>query len=79
MDNNTNRTWPASELAEFQAHNVSGDSCPTEEEVRKYLMEGNGWTEEEWHQFSGYYFRAINADGTTSLTRDQWTFLASGF
>ncbi|QKY80292.1 hypothetical protein SEA_LEAFUS_55 [Microbacterium phage Leafus] len=77
MDNNTN-TWPASEFAEFQAHNASGDSCPTIEQVRAYLR-SNGWSDEELAQFEGYYFRAINADGTTGLTRDQWTFLASGF
>lgn len=52
---------------------------PTAEQVRKYLMDDNGWTQEEWDQFSGYYFREINADGTTGLTFDAWTRLASDF
>ncbi|QKN87810.1 hypothetical protein NEBULOUS_49 [Microbacterium phage Nebulous] len=54
-------------------------AAPTEAQVRSYLVDENGWTEEEWEQFSGYYFRHINADGTTNLTRDQWTELASSF
>jgi hypothetical protein len=58
---------------------MDNEKNPTEEQVRKYLMEDNGWTEEEWHQFSGYYFRNINPDGTTTLTRDQWTRLAEEF
>ncbi|QOI67044.1 hypothetical protein SEA_MAELINDA_56 [Microbacterium phage MaeLinda] len=56
------------------------EQAPTLEELRKYLMDDNGWSEEEWHQFSGYYFRAIDpVAGTTSLSRDQWSFLAMGF
>ncbi|QDP44108.1 hypothetical protein SEA_JENOS_58 [Microbacterium phage Jenos] len=58
---------------------ASDTEHPTAEQVRKYLMDDNGWTEEEWHQFSGYYFREINADGTTGLTFDAWTRLASDF
>ncbi|AUX82642.1 hypothetical protein PBI_MARTIN_57 [Microbacterium phage Martin] len=55
------------------------EQAPTLEELRKYLMDDNGWTQEEFDQFTGYYFRGINADGTTSLSRDQWSFLAMGF
>jgi hypothetical protein len=50
------------------------EQCPSIEELRKYMMDDNGWTEEEWHQFSGYYFRDMDpVAGTTSLTRDQWS------
>ena len=55
------------------------EQCPTAEELRRYLMDDNSWTQEEWHQFSGYYFRNINPDGTTTLSRDEWSILAMGF
>lgn len=52
---------------------------PTADQVKYYLIEDNDWTEEEWDQFAGYYFRHINQDGTTDLTTDQWTDLATNF
>lgn len=52
---------------------------PTEQQVRAYLIEDNGWTDEEWNQFAGYHFRYINADGSTTITRDMWTRLAEEF
>lgn len=64
---------------EGEINDPSPEEKPTAEQVRKYLMEDNGWTEEEWHQLSGYYHWEINADGTTNLTFDAWTRLASDF
>lgn len=58
---------------------MTNNTFPTIAEVRRYLMEDNGWTAEEVDQLEGYYFRNINADGTTNLTRDQWTELAQNF
>ncbi|QIN93852.1 hypothetical protein SEA_ALAKAZAM_30 [Microbacterium phage Alakazam] len=52
---------------------------PTAAQVRSYLVNDNGWTDEEVDQLFGYYFRHINEDGTTGLTRDQWTELSAGF
>lgn len=54
-------------------------ATPTEAQIYTYLVDENGWTEEEVHQLLGYYFRHINEDGTTDLTFDQWTELASNF
>lgn len=52
---------------------------PPEAEVRRYLIEDNGWTEQEWDQFAAFHRDSINADGTTTLSRDEWTRLAEEF
>lgn len=52
---------------------------PTTAQLTAYLINDNGWTAEEVDQLLGYYFRNVNADGTTTLTRDQWSILAMGF
>lgn len=52
---------------------------PTFTEVKTYLINENGWTEEEVNQLAGYYFRNINEDDSTTLSRDEWTRLASQF
>lgn len=44
---------------------------PTIATIREHLLE-NDWTPEEADQFEGYFFRHINADGTTTLTFRQW-------
>ncbi|QXO13645.1 hypothetical protein SEA_QUARTZ_54 [Microbacterium phage Quartz] len=44
---------------------------PTISVVRNHLLE-NDWTTEEVDQFEGYFFRNVNADGTTTLTFRQW-------
>ncbi|USH44803.1 hypothetical protein SEA_JUANYO_54 [Microbacterium phage Juanyo] len=44
---------------------------PSIADVRKHLLE-NDWTPEEVDQFEGYFFRNINADGSTNLTFRQW-------
>jgi hypothetical protein len=58
---------------------MTNNTFPTIDEVRRYLMDDNGWTSEEVDQLEGYYFRHINQDGSTNLTRDQWTELAQKF
>lgn len=52
---------------------------PTEAQLKKFLVEDNDWTEEEFDQFTGYYFRYINADGATFLSYDEWEKLALRF
>ena len=52
---------------------------PTISEVKRYLVEDNGWTEEEFNQFEGYHFRLVNPDGTTTVDTDTWTRLAEDF
>ncbi|QFG04722.1 hypothetical protein SEA_CHICKENKING_53 [Microbacterium phage ChickenKing] len=49
------------------------NNYPTFQEVRNYLINDNDWTAEEVDQLAGYAFRHINQDGTTTMTRDQWT------
>ena len=58
---------------------MSENTNPTYRQVREYLIEDNGWTEEEWDQFSGYYFREFDGFAATRLTWDQWTRLAQEF
>lgn len=52
---------------------MSNNTCPNFNEVRIYLTDFNGWSDEEVDQLAGYAFRHISEDGTTNLTRDEWT------
>lgn len=51
---------------------------PTVEQVRCYLMDDNLWTEEEYNEFIEANSDSIQGEGTT-LTFDQWEFLAANF
>lgn len=52
---------------------------PTTQQIEDYLVVHNGWLLSEVHQLLGYYHRNVNADGTTTLSRDKWVELAEEF
>lgn len=48
-------------------------------QLKSHLIENKGWTEEEFFQFAGFYFRQIDADDNTNLPLDVWEQLANEF
>lgn len=57
---------------------TNSNENPTTTEVRAFLK-SNDWTDEEVDNLFGYHFRMVNQDGTTTISRDQWTRLAEDF
>lgn len=46
---------------------------PTTTEIRHYLVVDNGWDDVEVDDLFNDHADAINRDGTTTATRDEWT------
>lgn len=51
------------------------ESNPTYREVREYLIEENGWTEEEWDAFHTAKSEFFDGFQETRLSYDAWTIL----
>lgn len=49
---------------------------PTVSDLKSHLVEGNGWTEEEFTAFAAANDDKITRDGNTSVDHDQWEYLA---
>ncbi|WP_347756809.1 hypothetical protein [Agrococcus sp. ProA11] len=54
-------------------------ATPSIYEVRKFLVEDNGWTEVEFTDLAEAHDRWINDDGTTTATYDEWEYAAATF
>ena len=61
-----------------QPESLAGNN-PTVAQVQAYLVQGNGWSIDEFNEFIAAHQQYTFESGATSITRDMWTFLAMGF
>ena len=62
----------------YFSYNLLMSNNPTTHQIHHYLTVDNGWSTLEVVEFFIHHKQYINDDNTTTVTREMWTFLASG-